>query len=129
MFYTKKIADDLNDRLSTIIHNLNVRIDALEAAVPTTIERAIAEHELRKEVIIQKTADERQASDIPFVEVISSGYDPELGVQMQLDWNAAFIKELKGKGYRGRSERDIVNKWLVATHKQLAEQFEQGDKV
>jgi hypothetical protein len=48
---------------------------------------------------------------------------------MQLDWNAAFIKELKGKGYRGRSERDIVNKWLVATHKQLAEQFEQGDKV
>lgn len=129
MFYTKKIADDLNERLSTIIHNLNVRIDALEAAVPTTIERAIAEHELRKEVIIQKTADERQASDIPFVEVISSGYDPELGVQMQLDWNAAFIKELKGKGYRGRSERDIVNKWLVATHKQLAEQFEQGDKV
>lgn len=129
MFYTKKIADDLNDRLLTIIHNLNVRIDALEADIPTTIARAIAEHELRKEVIVQKTADERQASDVPFVEVISSGYDPELGVQMQLDWNAAFIKELKSKGYRGRSERDIVNKWLVATHKQLAEQFEQGDKV
>jgi hypothetical protein len=129
MLYTKKIADDLNERLLTIIHNLNVRIDALEASIPTTIEQAIAEHDLRKEVIVQKTADDRQSSDIPFVEVISSGYDPELGVQMQLDWNAAFITELKGKGYRGRSDRDIVNKWLVATHKQLAEQFEQGDKI
>lgn len=129
MFYTNKVATDLNERLSTIIHNLNVRVDALEAAIPTMIKQAIEEHELRNEVIVQKTADERQSSDVPFVEVISSGYDPELGVQMQLDWNAAFIKELKGKGYRGRSDRDIVNKWLVATHKQLAEQFEQGDKI
>jgi hypothetical protein len=129
MFYTTKIADDLNERLLTIVHNLNVRIDELEATIPTAIKQAIEAHELSKEVRVQRAADERHASDVPFVEVISSGYDPELGVQMQLDWNAAFIKELKGKGYRGRSERDIVNKWLVATHKQLAEQFEQGDKV
>jgi hypothetical protein len=133
MFYTKKTIDEklqtLNDLCSDAGQRLVAQLNTLEDSISDRIADAITQHELRKEVLAQKTADERQNSEIPFVEVISSGYDPELGVQMQLDWNAAFIKELKAKGYRGRSERDLVNKWLVATHKQLAEQFEQSDKV
>lgn len=111
MFYTKKTIDK--------------RLQELQDRISTQIAQEIAAHELRKEAAELKLADERQQSDNPFVEIISDGYDPELGVQLQLDWNAAFIKELRAKGYTGSTEREIVNKWLITVHKQLATQFEQ----
>jgi len=129
MFYTKKTVDALVEQLTERSNALDHSIGSLRSELPSIIKEAIEQHELSKAVAQQKTADERQASDIPFIEVIADGYDPEHGIQMQLDWNAAFIKELKAKGYRGRSERDMVNKWLAATHKQLAEQMEQADKI
>ncbi len=129
MFYTKKTVDQKLAELTDRVAALTQQFLVLSNSLPSTIKEAIEQHELSKAVAQQKAADERQSSDVPFVEVIADGYDPEHGIQMQLDWNAAFIKELHAKGYRGRSERDMVNKWLAATHKQLAEQMEQADKV
>lgn len=122
MFYTKKSID-------AKLAALSAEIQFLKDSWPELTQNAIDRHELKKEAAEIKAADERQKSDTPFVEIISDGYDPELGVQLQLDWNAAFINELKSKGYTGLSERDIVNKWLIAVHKQLATQFEQQDRV
>jgi len=125
MFYTQKTIDEKLEALDLRLAQLLKIISAIDCKIADAIEA----HEAKKVAAELKKADDRQNSDVPFVEIISDGYDPELGVQLQLDWNAAFIKELKSKGYRGRNERDIVNKWLTAVHKQLANEFEEDDKV
>jgi hypothetical protein len=136
MFYTKTsvdtIAASLKIQLNTVgdqLIEMRNELNLLQQSIPTQIAEAIEGHELAKVAKELKIADDRQKSDTPFVEIISDGYDPELGVQLQLDWNTAFIKELKSKGYNGSSERDIVNKWLMAVHKQLAADFEKADRV
>ena len=129
MFYRKKTIDAKLADLELQVNILRNQLNTLHTTLPDTIRAAIDSNTMQQEAIEVKTADERQKSDIPFVEIISDGYDSELGVQLQLDWNAAFIKELKSKGYTGSSERDTVNKWLIAVHKQLAEEFEKSDRV
>jgi len=129
MFYTKKSTDAKIGSLIDQIDGLRTELFHFQDALPERIQNAIAAHELKKEAADIRASDERQKSDVPFVEIISDAYDPELGVQLQLDWNAAFIKELKSKGYHGSSERAIVNKWLVTVHGQLATQFDQADRV
>lgn len=136
MFYTKTSVDVIAaslrhqiDCLADQLTEMRNEFNLLHESIPTQIAEAIEGHELKKVAVELKASDDRQKSDTPFVEIISDGYDPELGVQLQLDWNTAFIKELKSKGYNGSSERDIVNKWLMAVHKQLAADFEKADRV
>ena len=129
MFYTKTTIDTKIASLLNTIEYLTLELDALRLSIPKQIADGLEARNLQSQVNELKLADERQQSDIPFVEIISDGYDSELGVQLQLDWNAAFIKELQSKGYKGSSDRDVVNKWLIAVHKQLATQFEQADRI
>lgn len=124
MFNSKKINDlgqrvaELEKTLSGVLSNFDKHVTNLITESNTT--------KLAQE---QAALDDRQNSSIPFVEIISDDYDPERGVQLQLDWNDAFVKELKSKGYTGHTDRDIVNKWLVVMHQQLAEQFDKTDRV
>jgi hypothetical protein len=126
MFYTKKSVDAKFGELAD--NAANMMLD-LQRSLRAEIQAAIEADKATQAAAVEKAADERQKSDTPFVEIISDGYDPELGVQLQLDWNEAFVKELKSKGYKGRNDREIVNKWLIEMHKQLAAQFEEHDKV
>ncbi len=69
---------------------------------------------------------ERQAklgSKNPYFEVISE-VDVEDGnkARFELDWNPAFISELKSKGYTGATEQEYVYKWLRV----IADQVEKG---
>lgn len=129
MFYTQKTIDEKIASLTAMTTALSTALTSLSEQVDSKIAAALNAHEMGKQAAVIKAADDRQSSPIPFVEIISDGYDPELGVQLQLDWNAAFIKELASKGYQGRNDRDIVNKWLTAVHKQLANEFEEADRV
>lgn len=61
---------------------------------------------------IQEDRDKRYKSNEPYVEVISSHYDDDQGIQLRLDWNPAFIKYLKRHGIPGNSEDEIVSFWL-----------------
>jgi hypothetical protein len=57
----------------------------------------------------------------PWVEIQSDSYDSDKGLGLQLDWNDAFIKELRSKGFTGITDYAIVNSWLVALHRQMSE--------
>lgn len=76
------------------------------------------QQELQEEVrnLIKQTKEEedkaRYESNEPWVNVVSERVDPENGVELKLDWNKAFIKYLQAHGIRGRSEDEIVDKWL-----------------
>ena len=51
----------------------------------------------------------------PYIGVIDSEYDPELGVNglyFELDWNDKFIDTLTASGYTGFTDRMIVDRWF-----------------
>jgi hypothetical protein len=68
---------------------------------------------LRGKVGVLEGLRERKESDEPWVELMGGDIDPEKGLQMQLDWNDAFIDQLRAKGYKGTSEGSLVAEWLL----------------
>lgn len=76
-------------------------------------ERVHREKVEKAEDTISALTDEMQESDKPYVIVRSIGFDSRNGVQVQLDWNPAFIRYLKAGGIDGRNEDEIVRRWLA----------------
>jgi hypothetical protein len=74
-------------------------------------ERDIEEKRVGRLLEIQR--EQIKASAEPWCEIISDGYDVETKqIFVKLDWNAAFIKMLRGSGYTGRDEQELVDKWF-----------------
>jgi hypothetical protein len=60
----------------------------------------------------------------PWVEIKSESVDPVKGIQIELDWNPAFIQYLKEAGIKARDEETIVQKWLAFLYQDLIEKLE-----
>ena len=45
----------------------------------------------------------------PWMQFVSGKIDPDKGVELSIDWNTAFIEQLKQNGYTGISELQIVS--------------------
>jgi hypothetical protein len=67
----------------------------------------------REEPVI-KTKDPKPI-DEPHVEVVKitipNPKDPTSGY-FELDWNDAFVKQLREAGYSGRKDEDVVDQWF-----------------
>lgn len=83
-------------------------------------------NERQKEKLV--TRDEMKASNEPYFEFLSERYDPATGqVEIQADWNVAFIEYLKKNGFEGNTEEDIFYQYLRAiTHQHVVEQMQEG---
>lgn len=121
-----KIAtENLLSRIENIQNAVDMERSAREAA-----ERLIEqEREMRREAeerLADVTAEdeERRSSTTPWVEIKSADYSEVKGINIQLDWNEAFIQHLKDSGLTGRDEDAIVQKWLAFMYQGLVERFE-----
>ena len=76
-------------------------------------EREHQEKVEKAEDTISALTAEMVESETPYVIVRSIGFDSRNGVQVQLDWNPAFIRYLKAGGIDGRNEDEIVRRWLA----------------
>lgn len=73
----------------------------------------------------QEAEDEaRRNSAEPWVEIKSDGIDEVKGIQIELDWNEAFIQYLKEAGIKGPNEDAIVQKWIAFLYQDLIERLE-----
>lgn len=63
--------------------------------------------------------DEKRKSSEPWVEVIGEKMDKEGLIELQLDWNDAFIHYLKQHGFRGATDDAIVQLWLISLDKSM----------
>jgi hypothetical protein len=73
----------------------------------------------------QAAEDEaRRNSPEPWVEIKSESVDPVKGIQIELDWNEAFIQYLKDAGIKARDEETAVQKWLAFLYQDLIEKLE-----
>lgn len=69
--------------------------------------------------ILEKERDEKRASKEPWVEVVGEKMDKEGMIELQLDWNTAFIHYLKQHGFRGQTDDIIVQQWLISLDKAM----------
>lgn len=60
----------------------------------------------------------------PWVNIGSTVYDPVKGFRIELDWNEAFIQHLRESGVGGRSEEEVVQKWLGMLYGDLIQRLE-----
>lgn len=99
---------------------------ALEFQLTTTKETlAGAQDELsvRRQ---QDEADEAKRNGVePWVEIKSDSVDPVKGIQIELDWNEAFVQYLKDNGIAAKSDEGIVQKWVAMLYQDLMQKMEQ----
>lgn len=92
-------------------------------------EHEIELEETKKELEVyrlkEKENEERYDSTEPWIEVKSAKHDDVKGIQIELDWNNAFIQYLKENGITGKDEEIAVQKYLGLLYEDLIQRFEQ----
>lgn len=73
---------------------------------------------------VEPTRNEKE----PWVRVVGENIDPVKGIQIELDWNDAFVVYLRNNGYTGSSDEAIVQKWLAHLYKHLMEEMNPTQK-
>lgn len=122
------------DKLAAIEARLELqqRLSELEARVTETATTKVVVEQKLQEAEEQLTmyrkqeeADEaRRNGTEPWVEVRSANLDPVKGIQIELDWNEAFVQYLKDNGLSGRDDETIVQKWLAFLYEDLINRLE-----
>jgi len=119
MFWKSK-KERRNEILEELRQEDKVRQEA-EAQLKEAAEKAVRE-KIDAEEEARKLADETlRASADPWVDIKAIVHDPEKGVQIELDWNEAFIKYLKESGYTGVDEEAIIQKYLIVLTQNIVE--------
>lgn len=73
----------------------------------------------------QDEADEAKRNGIePWVEIKSDNVDPVKGIQIELDWNEAFVQYLKDNGITAKTDESIVQKWVAMLYQDLMQKME-----
>lgn len=124
-----KIAREALDRrlteLGDRITSLQQEREAAEQAAQEAQAQLEAANSLVQTYRAQDEADraKREGKD-PWVEIKSADYSEVKGIQIELDWNEAFIQYLKDNGMKGRDDETIVQKWLAFLYQDLIERLE-----
>lgn len=118
------IAD--NPTLSKLLHDVQIshggivecadRLDALSTQVQT----------LQSDIATIRTDPlkaQREGTD-PWVAVLSSAVDPTRGLQIELDWNDAFVAYLRQNGLTGKDDRTVIHKWLSQLSQEMSSTLE-----
>ena len=71
--------------------------------------------------------EQKYHSEEPYIEIVSDGFDPEKGIKMNLDWNAAFIEHAKQNGLQGITDYEIVKKYLAHMYITIIEEMGETD--
>ena len=104
---------DIIDNLLRTIANLTTKVDELSAKV---------------EELMAPPAE--YDSEEPWVELVGTGdaTGDNKGVEIRLDWNDAFIKQLRANGFDLPDEDDVVQLWLQSISANIAEEIKDVQK-
>ena len=100
------------------LEGLERKVALSHLGLETPEEKAVAEAAvlLKAEEITSSEHDKMvaEATKKPWVEVKKMEVNPDDVKQgyMELDWNEQFVSLLQEKGYVGKSDEDVVNKWF-----------------
>lgn len=75
--------------------------------------------------IVSEEAEKYRDSKEPWVTIVGETVTED-GIQLSLDWNAAFVNFLRAQGIAGTDETQVVQKWLAMIAKQTADNLGEG---
>lgn len=109
------ILEELLSKAETFARNevetLQKELAAFKTEFREEILKAAAEQAVAaKEAEVKAKYD----SDEPYVSIVSGDFTREGGVQLRLDWNAAFITYLRANGFTGATDEAIVDRWITS---------------
>lgn len=101
------------DSMVQTIHNLEERLVQVESHNDRLklIEEQLIEFAKRDQNA--KTPDMMKYSTEPWMQFVGGEVDPVKGVAINLDWNTAFVDQLRRNGFTGINELQIVSQFLV----------------
>ena len=116
-------------RLDAIQEDFDKVNNKLEKTIAELEETTVELEDTKSELEIYRKKEEadnalRNGTE-PWVVIKSDRLDPVKGIQIELDWNEAFIQYLKDNGLTGKDEDTIVQKWLALLYHNLLDRFEQ----
>lgn len=91
-----------------------------------TVEQELTEAKSQLDVRRQqdKADEERRNGKDPWVEIKSAEFNDVKGIQIELDWNDAFVGYLRDNGIAAREDDAVVQKWLLMLYKDLIDRLE-----
>lgn len=105
-----------------------------ETVAALTTSEATATMELKELRDAEAAKKQKYDSKDPWVEITSMEYNEVKGIQISLDWNDAFVNELRHNGYTGTDDAIVVQKWLAVLYEDLmgnleAQAIERSDVI
>lgn len=78
---------------------------------------------------LKEAREEKKKSLSPWVEMIGEPVqqkdeDGNHLIGFELDWNDAFIKDMRKKGFKGATDEQIVNKWLTTLNSNSLQDYD-----
>lgn len=73
---------------------------------------------IERREVIDNERQKRLDSDEPWVEIVGENIQ-EGRIELQLEWNNAFIKYLRSHGFTGKTEEQLVHQWLAHLDKDM----------
>lgn len=112
--------DQRLDQLELTLRDLvNAKIDAETKAAQADEKIAAQQAEIDSFKAAKEAEELRKNGKDPYVEIRSADYNAERGIQIELDWNDAFIALLRENGINGKTDDIIIQKWLSVLYDDL----------
>lgn len=120
----KKISSWWNreDRITAMERSLREIVEAKQEAEQQVMEQARELKVLRDKALAD---EERRNGTDPWVEVSSANFSSDRGIQIELDWNDAFIAYLRENGVKGKTDEVVVQKWLAVLYEDLISRIDE----
>lgn len=118
------------DEMRALVEAMKAEAEATakeDADKKAELARELAEANARAQELVDKELAEeaKRNGTEPWVEIRSADYSEVKGVQIELDWNEAFIQYLKDSGMTGNDDETLVQKWLALLNHDLIGRLEQ----
>jgi hypothetical protein len=87
-----------------------------------------AQQQEQDRIVHEEYVEKMKASTEPWVDIVSWA-EGEHEVETKLDWNDAFIADLRASGFTGANDEQIIQQYLVILSKNMASKMDdESDK-
>lgn len=76
---------------------------------------------------LEMLGENMKDSNEPFVNILSMGFNKENGIEVRLDYNAAFIKYLHAAGIKAPNDEETIRLWLAHLNYDISEETKARD--